>query len=231
MSTYTYNGVGTRVGKTTATGSNTYRRAGVGVTAPVLGDGAADYTPGISERRGGTTKFAHTDRLGSTSRLTNTTQMVTDTKSFDAFGMLVTSTGTTPTPFGFAGDWGYQTDTESGLQLLGHRYYDPSLGRFLTRDPIQSGRNWYGYCGNNPLKCVDPDGRQTVIVRGDDSDVFGADSGYPLSVPVENCTTSERRAGRKIHPSTSDGPAGPSRTRCIHCRSTSWFAGRFSSTG
>ncbi|MDX2065147.1 MAG: RHS repeat-associated core domain-containing protein [Fimbriimonadaceae bacterium] len=45
---------------------------------------------------------------------------------------------------------------DSGLQLLGHRYYDPSTGRFLTRDPIKDGRNWYTYCENNPLTAVDP---------------------------------------------------------------------------
>lgn len=42
--------------------------------------------------------------------------------------------------------------------LLGHRYMDPSTGRFLTRDPVKDGRNWYGYCANNPLACADPDG-------------------------------------------------------------------------
>jgi RHS repeat-associated protein len=72
----------------------------------------------------------------------------------------VASFSTFTGPFGFAGNWGYQSDADSGLQLLGHRYYDPSTGRFLTRDPIKDGRNWYAYCENNPLKAVDPDGLQ-----------------------------------------------------------------------
>ncbi len=42
--------------------------------------------------------------------------------------------------------------------LLGHRYYDRSLGRFLTRDPLGDGNNWYDYAGNNPLKNIDPSG-------------------------------------------------------------------------
>ena len=42
--------------------------------------------------------------------------------------------------------------------LLGHRYYDPNAGRFLTRDPEKDGRNWYVYCDNNPLKNIDPSG-------------------------------------------------------------------------
>jgi len=58
---------------------------------------------------------------------------------------------------------GYQQDS-TGLQLLGHRYYDPSTGRFLTRDPIKDGRNWYGYCENNPVRSVDPEGLQAIAI-------------------------------------------------------------------
>jgi RHS repeat-associated protein len=63
-------------------------------------------------------------------------------------------------PFGFGGQWGYYTDPETGLDLLGHRYYDPSAGRFLTRDPIgyAGGINLYGFAGNNPVTGTDPDG-------------------------------------------------------------------------
>ena len=60
--------------------------------------------------------------------------------------------------FGYAGSWGYQEDKDSGLKLLGHRYYDPSTGRFLTRDPVKDGKNWYGYCENGPTVEVDPAG-------------------------------------------------------------------------
>ncbi len=44
---FTYNGLDTRVGKTDSNGTNTFRRDGVGVTAPVLADGSTTYTPGI----------------------------------------------------------------------------------------------------------------------------------------------------------------------------------------
>ncbi len=73
--------------------------------------------------------------------------------------MAVSSTGI-KNPLGFAGDYGYQEDAETGLKLLGHRLYDPSIGRFLERDPIGFGMNWYGYCKNNPLKSVDPLGKE-----------------------------------------------------------------------
>ncbi len=53
--------------------------------------------------------------------------------------MTVSWTGTTPTPFGFVGKGQYQTDSDSGLQLLGHRYYDASIGRFISSDPVKEG--------------------------------------------------------------------------------------------
>ena len=52
----------------------------------------------------------------------------------------------------------YQSDADSGLMLLGHRYYDSSIGRFISEDPIQAGDNWYVYCENNPLKGIAPSG-------------------------------------------------------------------------
>ena len=71
-------------------------------------------------------------------------------------------TGTTPTPFGFVGAQQYQTDTDSGLMLLGHRYYDPSIGRFISSDPAHAGDNWYDYCRNKPSGSTDPMGLYTV---------------------------------------------------------------------
>ena len=37
---------------------------------------------------------------------------------------------------------GYQSDSATVLQLLGHRYYDPNVGRFLSSDTAQAGTNW-----------------------------------------------------------------------------------------
>ncbi|MBS1711446.1 MAG: RHS repeat-associated core domain-containing protein [Armatimonadetes bacterium] len=67
--------------------------------------------------------------------------------------------------FAYAGGFGYQQDPDTGLKLLGHRYYDSSTSRFLTRDPAKDGRNWYGYCAGNPVGKVDCDGQKVVVLH------------------------------------------------------------------
>jgi RHS repeat-associated protein len=81
-----------------------------------------------------------------------------DTEGFDAFGN--PSNPNTGTPFQYQGQWGGYTDSETGLVLQGHRYYDPATGTWLTRDPIgySGGVNLYAYCGNNPVNYADPSG-------------------------------------------------------------------------
>ena len=167
---YAYNGADARVGKTVAGGAGrTYRRDGVGVTAPVLSDGLATMVPGISERSNGTTRFSHLDRLGTNAKTTDSSGSMVDAKAYDAFGLPRAFANPTGSQKGFASAFGYQEDAESGLKLLGHRYYDAATGRFITRDPIGSGTNWYRYADNNPLKCVDPDGLQRVQVKEGDA--------------------------------------------------------------
>jgi RHS repeat-associated protein len=87
-------------------------------------------------------------------------QTISSTIHRDAFGNQTSINGAWTGPFGYAGGFGYQQDADSGLMLLGHRYYDPSTGRFLTRDPIKDGRNWYSYGGGDgaPTGFVDPIG-------------------------------------------------------------------------
>jgi hypothetical protein len=45
------------------------------------------------------------------------------------------------------------------LYYFGGRYYDPEIGQFISEDPGQDGTNWYGYCGNDPIKYFDPNGQ------------------------------------------------------------------------
>ncbi|MBA4293536.1 hypothetical protein C0431_11275 [bacterium] len=168
--TFSYNGLDTRVGMVDSSGSKSFKRNGVYVTDPVLSDGTASFTPS-GEVRGGVKTTFHAG-LKNDDVQTSSSQTIGAAKVFDAFGNELSSTGAWKSQFGYAGKFGYQTDSDSGLKLLGHRYYDSSTGRFLTRDPIKDGRNWYAYCGNNPISRVDPNGLEAVLVQGD-VDFFG----------------------------------------------------------
>jgi RHS repeat-associated protein len=163
--TFAYNGLDTRVSKVDSAGTSTFLRDGAYVTGPVLSDGLAGYTPGISERRGSTSTFVH-GGLKNLDAQTSSSEVVAAERTYDAFGNVVGSSGAWSGPFGYAGGFGYQEDADSGLKLLGHRYYDPSTGRFLTRDPIKDGRNWYSYGAGlgAPTFIADPNGLQTSTV-------------------------------------------------------------------
>ncbi len=64
---------------------------------------------------------------------------------------------------------GYVYDEETGWYYLKSRYYDPSIGRFISPDSASqisvksiTGLNLYAYCGNNPISRVDYSGHRYV---------------------------------------------------------------------
>ncbi len=64
INTYTYNGLGLRVGMTDSAGVHTYLCDGTSPGSPVLSDGFAVYTPGLSEHRNGASLYYANDQLG-----------------------------------------------------------------------------------------------------------------------------------------------------------------------
>lgn len=110
----------------------------------------------ISETVGSTTSFYLSDGLGSTTELTDSSGTVGNTYTYDVWGALRSSTGSTSNQFDFTGQ---QADHNAnrGLQYLRARFYDSSLGRFLGQDPLPL-LNRYSYVGNNPATLVDPYG-------------------------------------------------------------------------
>ena len=66
-------------------------------------------------------------------------------------------------PFRFSTNY---DDDESDLLYYGYRYYNPSTGRWLSRDPIeeQGGVNLYGYVRNNPINYGDALGLKQVLI-------------------------------------------------------------------
>ena len=75
---FKYNALGLRTQKVDSAGTFNYVVDGDSPASAVLKDGAAVYTPGLSERRSSTSKFLHGDALGSTRGITNSSQTVTD---------------------------------------------------------------------------------------------------------------------------------------------------------
>ncbi|HEX5592036.1 MAG TPA: RHS repeat-associated core domain-containing protein [Solirubrobacterales bacterium] len=104
--------------------------------------------------------YLHHDQLGSTRMLTNSSGESTASFSYAPYGSLEAKTGTATTPLGFAGQY---TDTESGLQYLRARFYDPGTGQFMTRDPfVAHTRTPYAYGLDDPLRFIDPSGLSCV---------------------------------------------------------------------
>lgn len=166
---YAYNALDARVAKTDSGGVFAFLRDGGASTDAVLSDGQNSYVPGVSRHSSGGTVTYHQNRIGSNSAETDATGTVKGTRTHDAFGNLIAQTGAPSGPFGYAGTFGYQEDRDSGLKLLGHRYYDPSVGRFITRDPAMQGLNWYSYCDSSPLASVDRSGLMSDGVPSLDS--------------------------------------------------------------
>jgi RHS repeat-associated protein len=102
------------------------------------------------------------DGGGSVRQLTNSVGQVTDSYEYDAFGNSFTKQGTTPNNYLYRGE---QYDSDLGLYYLRARYYNPSTGRFMSRDPEAGNRfspaslHKYLYAGGDPVNMVDPSGR------------------------------------------------------------------------
>src|SRR5467141_373698 len=56
----------------------------------------------------------------------------------------------------------------TGLCFNRARYYNPSIGRFISEDPIQfmGGPNFYAYVGDNPTNLIDPRGLGSQVPPG-----------------------------------------------------------------
>jgi len=76
---------------------------------------------------------------------------------------LTASTGTLTNPFQYAGR---DLDSETGLFYNRYRFYDPTVGRFISEDPsgFGGGMNFYRYVNNSPTGSVDPLGLARCVL-------------------------------------------------------------------
>ncbi len=103
------------------------------------------------------------DGGGNITALVDGRQQVVARYRYDPFGNLLGLAGPLAevNPYRFSSK---EVHAASGLYAYGFRFYDPSLQRWLNRDPLgeAGGINLYGFVGNSPLSRVDPWGLEDL---------------------------------------------------------------------
>jgi RHS repeat-associated protein len=82
---------------------------------------------------------------------------------YDALGRTILNSNPGFQPFGYAGGI---SDLATGLIHFGAREYDPSVGSWITPDPLLfdgDGANLYAYVGGDPVNRTDPSGLTTYV--------------------------------------------------------------------
>jgi RHS repeat-associated protein len=111
--------------------------------------------------------FLHRDALGSITAVTGTGAALLYRQAYKAFGERATGTppsGITPTRLSYTG----RENSLGSLYQYRSRYYDSSLGRFLSQDGYQGSAtsppslHRYTYTHNNPVRYTDPSGNDIV---------------------------------------------------------------------
>ena len=101
--------------------------------------------------------------------LTDATGAITKSYTYDAFGVEQNIDDADDNAFRYCGEY---YDSESGTIYLRARYYDPAIGRFISRDSVTGENtdplslNLYTYCHNNPIIGIDPSGHIFNILIG-----------------------------------------------------------------
>ncbi|KLD80101.1 hypothetical protein Y886_00795, partial [Xanthomonas hyacinthi DSM 19077] len=99
-----------------------------------------------------TVRYVHTDGLGSVVLTTDKDRNIVERSEYDPYGSLLNR----PLTDG-PGYTGHVMDAATGLAYMQQRYYDPSIGKMLSVDPVTAyeSSNWkqfnrYAYAINNP---------------------------------------------------------------------------------
>ena len=179
---FTYDGLGNRISRTTASGSETYvlNHAHALPTVSIVRSAGADqryyvYEPNgmllySIESAGNSPRFYHFDQVGSTMMLTGASGAMTDAYAVTPFGEEVRHQGGSDQPFVYHGAFGVMWEPGTTLYNMRRRYYDAATARFLSRDPVllldPLGVNPYQFAFNQPLRFADPSGLNPYFVDG-----------------------------------------------------------------
>lgn len=109
----------------------------------------------LGVRVGSNNFFYGKDHLGSVRTVTDQSGTIVAQYDFDPFGRATKLSGSFDADFQYAG---YYMHAPSGLNLTMFRAYNPTQGRWLSRDPLEEagGVNPYDYVGGNPISFADP---------------------------------------------------------------------------
>ena len=172
----------------------------------------------------GNTLYAFDER-GNVAHRTYQDGSLVSTDLYDAYGKQRSGASDA---FGFGGQAGYYTDTETGLILCTHRFYDPQSGRFLTRDPIGYGglslRGWHvnpgphsahipsrnGTRGEHLLGARRPDRCDLLIIASPSSQDFVRAAAAAFGIAAAAffvCRNRQKNGGGRtgLHPSPTGG--------------------------
>lgn len=173
--TFKYDALGNRISKTTNGTETRYVNDISGDLPYVLTElNSSNQPQSLYLYAGGLTSFGGTgstqrvypltDPLGNVRLLTDSTGKLVARYTYDPYGNVRKKEGTINSAFTFATE---QSDSETSLTFLRARYYDPSTGTFLARDPVLGPLNTpiehgeYLYARNNPVNLSDPSGEAT----------------------------------------------------------------------
>jgi RHS repeat-associated protein len=161
--TFKYDPSGRRIYKSSSAGTSVYAFDEQNLIEETNSSGAvvARYAQGqsidepLAMLRSGATSFYNADGLGSITSLSNATGSLGQTYTFDSFGNQTASAGSLTNPFRYTAR---EFDLETGAYHYRARYYDSTVGRFASQDPLgfQAGFNFYTYGSNSPANFTDP---------------------------------------------------------------------------
>jgi RHS repeat-associated protein len=135
----------------------------------VLGDSRSGaeyiYGNGLEARVvNGDVSYYVTDMRGSVVAIVDESGSITHKYQYDEFGNVLQSEEADYNPFQYVGKYGVMYLSDH-LYYMRARHYDPTIGRFLSEDPIWN-TNLYPYVENNPITGIDPKGLYLEYSKG-----------------------------------------------------------------
>ncbi|MEI2732703.1 MAG: RHS repeat-associated core domain-containing protein [Dermatophilaceae bacterium] len=122
----------------------------------------------VALRTGSTTKLLYADHTGTITTTTDWTTNATTRRTLDPYGNPIATSPTWPDSHGYLNQ---PTNSATGLTDTGHRKYDPTLGAFISTDPLldpTKPSTSYAYANNNPIGSTDPSGLRPVDPQGNE---------------------------------------------------------------